>query len=133
MDTTEAKFKLTETLGTPLPPEQELVDEVVEEKQEITQQPDGKTIINNFKTITKTIKLKPICTRKHLMPDVEDQLSSYNKKIQELETRWNMVKGEVDIVYGRSWSLRMILEALVISLVFGIFYNLFSQYFLSRN
>jgi hypothetical protein len=133
MDTTEPKLKLTETLGTDLPPDQELVDEVVEEKQEVTQHPDGKTLINNFKTITKTIKLKPTCTRKHVIPDIEDQLSSCKKKIQELETRWNMVKSEVDIGYRRGWSVRMILEAFVISLLLGIFYNLFTQYFPSRN
>lgn len=130
MDTTQAKLKLTESLGTALPPDQELLDEVVEEKQEVTQQPDGKTIINNFKTITKTIKLKPICTRKHLMPDVEEQLSSCQQKILELETRWRMIKGEADIQYKWDGPVRMILEAIVISLLLGLFYNLYAKYFL---
>lgn len=132
MDTTEAKLKLAETLGIALPPDQELVDEVVEEKQEVTQQPDGKTIINNFKTITKTIKLKPMCTRKHVMTDIEEQLSSCQTKISELETRWNMVKSEADIRYKWEGPIRMVLEAMVISLLLSLFYNLYAQYFLSR-
>ena len=118
----------TESLLTAnLPPDQELIDEVIEEKQEVTQQPDGKTIVNNYKTITKTIKLKPICTRKHLMPELDEQLSIYQKQIKDIQTEWTQVKTELDAVRGNRLS-RILVEGMIIAILSSIFYSLYEHY-----